>query len=111
MKPQPSFKKSPVKPPAQRVMKDIRRQTRRHLSAEDKIRIVPDGLRGDDSIAELGRKQGIAQSLYYIWSKAFMEAGKRRLAGARLNGAIAATCHRATDSLASVWHLRGVAGA
>ncbi len=80
MKPQHSLKKSPVKAPAERV-KDIRRQTRRHFSAEDKIRIVLDGLRGEDSIAELCRKEGIAQSLYYTWSKEFMEAGKRRLAG------------------------------
>jgi len=57
------------------------RPTRRHFSAEDKIRIVLDGLRGEDSIAELCRKEGIAQSLYYTWSKEFMEAGKRRLAG------------------------------
>ena len=62
-------------------MKDIRRATRRHFSAEDKIRIVLEGLRGEDSIAELCRKEGIAQSLYYTWSKEFMEAGKRRLAG------------------------------
>jgi len=80
-KPQSSLKKSPVKTPAERVVKDIRRQTRRHFSAEDNIRIVLDGLRGDDSIAELCRKEGIAQSLYYVWSKKFMEAGKRRLAG------------------------------
>ena len=59
----------------------IRRATRRHFSAEDKIRIVLDGLRGEDSIAELCRREGIAQSLYYTWSKEFMEAGKRRLAG------------------------------
>lgn len=81
MKPQPSLKKLPVKARAEQVVKDIRRQTRRHFSAEDKIRIVLDGLRGDDSIAELCRKEGIAQSLYYTWSKEFMEAGKRRLAG------------------------------
>jgi transposase len=81
MKPQTSLKKSPGKPPAERMVKDIRRQTRRHFSAEDKIRIVLDGLRGEDSIAELCRKEGIAQSLYYTWSKEFMEAGKRRLAG------------------------------
>ena len=62
-------------------MKDIRRATRRHFSAEDKIRIVLEGLRGEDSVAELCRKEGIAQSLYYTWSKEFMEAGKRRLAG------------------------------
>ena len=54
---------------AERVVKDIRRATRRHFSAEDKIRIVLDGLRGEDSIAELCRKEGIAQSLYYTWSK------------------------------------------
>jgi transposase len=81
MKPQSSLKKSPTKAPAERVVKDIRRATRRHFSAEDKIRIVLDGLRGEDSIAELCRKEGIAQSLYYVWSKEFMEAGKRRLAG------------------------------
>lgn len=66
---------------AEHVVKDIRRVTRRHFSSEDKIRIVLDGLRGEDSIAELCRKEGIAQSLYYTWSKEFLEAGKRRLAG------------------------------
>jgi len=82
MKSQPSLKKSaPKTAPAERVVKDIRRQTRRHFSTEDKIRIVLDGLRGEDSIAELCRREGIAQSLYYTWSKEFMEAGKRRLAG------------------------------
>jgi transposase len=70
-----------AKKPAEQVVKDIRRAMRRHFSAEDKIRIVLDGLRGEDSIAELCRKEGIAQSLYYTWSKEFMEAGKRRLAG------------------------------
>ena len=69
------------KAPAEQVLKDIRRATRRHYSAEDKIRIVLDGLRGEDSIAELCRREGIAQSLYYVWSKEFLEAGKRRLAG------------------------------
>ena len=64
-----------------RAVKDIRRATRRHYSAEEKIRIVLDGLRGEDSIAELCRREGIAQSLYYVWSKEFLEAGKRRLAG------------------------------
>ena len=71
----------PAKRLAEEVVKDIRRQTRRRFSAEDKIRIVLEGLRGEDSIAELCRKEGIAQSLYYTWSKEFMEAGKRRLAG------------------------------
>ena len=70
-----------TKAPAERVLKDIRRATRRHFSAEDKIRIVLGGLRGEDSIAELCRREGIAQSLYYVWSKEFLEAGKRRLAG------------------------------
>ena len=74
-----SKSKLPAKKPAEQVVKDIRRATRRHFSAEDKIRIVLDGLRGEDSIAELCRKEGIAQSLYYTWSKEFMEAGKRPL--------------------------------
>jgi len=74
-------KSASAKKPAVQVVKDIRRATRRHFSAEDKIRIVLEGLRGDDSIAELCRREGIAQSLYYTWSKEFMEAGKRRLAG------------------------------
>ena len=64
-----------------RVIKDIRRATRKHYSAEEKIRIVLDGLRGVESIAELCRQEGIAQSIYYKWSKEFLEAGKRRLAG------------------------------
>ena len=79
-------KSSSAKKPAEQVVKDIRRATRRHFSAEDKIRIVLDGLRGDDSIAELCRKEGIAQSLYYVWSKEFLEAGKRRLAGDTARG-------------------------
>ena len=74
------LKSSSAKKPAEQVVKDIRRATHRHFSAEDKIRIVLDGLRGDDRIAELCRREGIAQSLYYVWSKEFMEAGKRRLA-------------------------------
>lgn len=73
MKPKPSLKKSVMKAPAEQVVKDIRRQTRRHFSAKDKIRIVLEGLRGDDSIAELCRREGIAQSPYYTWSKEFME--------------------------------------
>lgn len=66
---------------AERVVKDIRRKTRRLHSAEEKIRIVLEGLRGEDSIAELCRREGIATSLYYSWSKEFLEAGKKRLAG------------------------------
>jgi len=68
-------------PSSEKVMKDIRRKTRRKFSSEEKIRIVLDGLRGEDSIAELCRREGIAQSLYYTWSKEFLEAGKKRLAG------------------------------
>jgi transposase len=71
----------PDKAPALQVIKDIRRQTRRPYSAEEKIRIVLEGLRGEDSIAEICRREGIASSMYYAWSKEFLEAGKRRLAG------------------------------
>ena len=70
-----------VKPTAESIVKDIRRRTRKHHSAEEKIRIVLEGLRGEDSIAELCRREGIATSLYYSWSKEFLEAGKKRLAG------------------------------
>ena len=66
---------------AERTIKDIRRQTRRRYSAEEKIRVVLAGLRGEDSIAELCRQEGIAQSQYYSWSKEFLEAGKKRLSG------------------------------
>ena len=66
---------------AAKAIKDIRRATRKQYSAEEKIRIVLDGLRGEETIAELCRIEGIAQSIYYKWSKEFMEAGKRRLAG------------------------------
>ncbi len=66
---------------AEKTVRNIRRATRRRFSAEDKIRIVLEGLRGEDSIAELCRREGIAQSLYYSWSKEFLEAGKKRLAG------------------------------
>ena len=65
----------------ERVVKDIRRKTRKRHSTEEKIRIVLEGLRGEESIAELCRREGIATSLYYSWSKEFLEAGKRRLAG------------------------------
>ena len=74
-------KSGPQKATAGRVVKDIRRKTRKQHSAEEKIRIVLEGLRGEDSIAELCRREGIATSLYYSWSKEFLEAGKKRLAG------------------------------
>jgi transposase len=70
-----------AKAPAERVVRDIRRATRKHHSAEDKIRVVLEGLRGEESIAALCRREGIAESLCYAWSKEFLEAGKRRLAG------------------------------
>ena len=69
------------KQPAEDAIRDIRRATRRHFSAEEKIRIVLEGLRGEESIAELCRRECIASSMYYGWSKEFLEAGKRRLAG------------------------------
>jgi transposase len=69
------------KAPTEQVVRDIRRATRKHYSAEDEIRIVLEGLRGEDSIAALCRREGIVESLYYSWSKEFLEAGKRRLAG------------------------------
>ena len=70
-----------TKAPAEQVVKDIRRATRRQFSAEEKIRIVLEGVRGEESIAELCRREGIASSMYYGWSKEFLDAGKRRLAG------------------------------
>ncbi len=63
---------------AEKAIRDILRATRRQYSAEEKIRIVLEGLRGEDSIAELCRKDGINQNLYYRWSKEFLEAGKKR---------------------------------
>src|SRR6204780_1810558 len=74
-------KSGPGKAPAEQVLKDIRRQTRRQYSAEEKIRIVLEGLRGEENISELCRREGIAASMYYGWSKEFLVAGKRRLAG------------------------------
>lgn len=70
-----------AKPSAETVIKDIRRVTRKQYGAEEKIRIVLEGLRGEESIAVLCRREGIAESLYYNWSKDFLEAGKKRLAG------------------------------
>ena len=67
--------------PAERTVRDIRRKTRKQYTAEEKIRIVVSGLRGEESIAALCRREGIAEGLYYSWSKEFLEAGKKRLAG------------------------------
>ncbi len=74
-------KSGPRASSSEQLVRDIRRATRKHHSAEDKIRIVLDGLRGESSIAELCRRESIAESLYYAWSKEFLEAGKKRLAG------------------------------
>ena len=71
------------KPSAEAAVRDIRRRTRRRFSAEEKIRNVLEGLRGEQSVSELCRREGIAATLYYRWSKDFLEAGKRRLAGAQ----------------------------
>ena len=74
-------KRNPNKRSSEQTVRDIRRATRRQYSAEEKIRIVLDGLRGEDSIAELCRREGINTNVYYRWSKEFLEAGKKRLAG------------------------------
>ncbi len=66
---------------AEQAVRDIRRKTRRRFSAEEKIRIVIEGLRGEESIASLCRREGIVANLYYRWSKEFLEAGKKRLLG------------------------------
>ena len=73
---QPKTQKSPGT-----VVREIKRNTRRKLTAEEKIRIVLEGLKGEDSIAEICRREGIAPSMYYKWSKGFLEAGKRQLNG------------------------------
>ena len=65
----------------EKTVRDIKRRTRRHFGAEDKIRIVLQGLRGEESVAEICRREGLHQNLYYRWSKEFLEAGKKRLAG------------------------------
>lgn len=63
------------------IIRDIKRQTKRKFSSEEKISIVIEGLRGEDSIASICRREGVAPSVYYRWSKVFMEAGKKRLNG------------------------------
>ncbi len=74
-------KRNPNKRSSEQTVRNIRRATRRQYSAEEKIRIVLDGLRGEDSVAELCRREGINTNVYYRWSKEFLEAGKKRLAG------------------------------
>lgn len=74
-------KKKSSKSSAENTIRNIRRNSRRQYSGEEKIRIVLEGLRGEESIAELCRREGISQSVYYRWSKEFLEAGKQRLVG------------------------------
>lgn len=74
-------KKQDSREAVEKTVRDIKRRTRRQFGAEDKIRIVLQGLRGEESIAEICRKEGLHQNLYYRWSKEFLEAGKKRLAG------------------------------
>jgi transposase len=71
----------PKKKNASSLISELKRKTRRNYSSEEKIRIIIDGMRGEMTIAELCRKEGLSQGLYYKWSKDFMEAGKKRLSG------------------------------
>ena len=73
---EPKTNKSP-----ESVVREIKRKTRRKFNPEEKIRIILEGLKGEDSIAAICRREGIAPGLYYKWSKSFLEAGKRRLTG------------------------------
>lgn len=72
---------NPIKKIAQSLIKDIKRKTNRTYSSEEKIRIVIEGMRGEESVTAICRKYGINDSLYYKWTKDFMEAGKKRLSG------------------------------
>lgn len=87
-KPVPTPKSAPQpKESAQHLIQTVRRQTKTKYSAEDKIRIILEGLRGDHPVAELCRREGISANVYYNWLKEFMEAGKARLKGEALRGA------------------------
>lgn len=80
----PTNKAAPAPKPASKpeaVVRDIKRVTRKKYSADDKIRIILEGLRGETAIAEICRREGLATNLYYRWSKDFLEAGKKRLQG------------------------------
>ena len=85
------------------VVKDIRRKTRKKYSSEEKIRIVLEGLRGEDSIANLCRREGLPSNLYYRWSKDFLEAGKKRLMG---DTAREASSHEVSDLRKENEHLK-----
>ena len=82
---------------AESKVKEIRRRTRKKYSAEEKIRIIIEGLRGEISIAELCRREGINANLYYKWSKDFLEAGKRRLSGDTKREATTSEVHSLKD--------------
>jgi transposase len=82
---------------AEQHMETIRRVTRKKYSTEEKIRVVLSGLRGEYSVAELCRREGIAESLYYSWSKEFLEAGKRRLAGGSALSAVGSILPNSID--------------
>lgn len=82
-------KSATKKQPVLSVIKDIQRQTRKHYSAEEKIRIVLEGLRGESSVAEICRREGLNTNIYYRWSKEFLEAGKKRLMGDSIREATA----------------------
>jgi transposase len=79
---EPKTRKNP-----ESVVREIKRKTRRKFNPEERIRIILEGLKGEDSIAAICRREGIAPSLYYKWSKSFLEAGKRRLKGDTLREA------------------------
>jgi transposase len=66
---------------AESIVRDIKRRTRKKYSSEEKIRIVLEGLRGEATVAELCRREGLNTNIYYKWSKEFLEAGKKRLQG------------------------------
>ena len=82
---------------SEKLVKDIRRRTRKKYSSEEKIRIVLEGMRGEESIAELCRREGLNQNVYYRWSKEFLEAGKQREPGSHGCG----NCPDVIESLAS----------
>ncbi len=84
---------SPERKPVLSIIKDIQRQTRRQYSVEEKIRIVLEGLQGEQSVAEICRREGLNPNVYYRWSKEFLEAGKKRLAGDTTREATAPEVH------------------
>ena len=87
---------------SEKLVKDIRRRTRKKYSSEEKIRIVLEGMRGEESIAELCRREGLNQNVYYRWSKEFLEAGKQRLAGDTKREATSTTATDISVGIASL---------